>query len=140
MIDLGGTLWKQARELRYQLFFADHGLPESVMDDEREASAWHLAAVRDGDLLGYGRLNQLPDGSWLISQMVVAPACQGQGVGRLILRELIDATVRAGGGVIRLNARCHATAFYRNEGFLPVGEPFVSAITGVEHVEMARGS
>ncbi|WP_110648466.1 GNAT family N-acetyltransferase [Salinicola peritrichatus] len=82
-----------------------------------EESAWHLVAMRDDEVLGYGRLNAFDSRLYGISQMVVASAFQGQGVGRQILRKLIAIARDHGASKVQLSARTHAIPFYRQEGF-----------------------
>lgn len=136
IVKTGSREWVDARQLRYQLFFREHDLPLSVLDDGNEASARHLVAVVDGSVVGYGRLHAKTGSVFQISQMVVSPDHQGQGIGSAILRKLISLTRTCGASLITLNARLPAVSFYAAEGFKTKGAPFISSTTKVPHIAM----
>lgn len=145
-VKVGSLEWKVARQLRYELFFEKHSLPQSVLDDGKEESAHHLVAIIGDHVVGYGRLSTTtssatissatPPSRLQISQMVVAPEFQGQGVGTAILRALIDLASSKGASLIELNARLPAVQFYSSEGFRTIGASFISDTTKVEHIAM----
>ncbi|QLG89065.1 GNAT family N-acetyltransferase [Chitinibacter bivalviorum] len=135
-IEYGSCDWQSARELRYALFFAELGLPITVLDDAFERDAIHFAAFDRAQLVAYGRLALLPVCRGQISQMVVAPDRQGQGAGNLVLQGLIAIARQAGLNELILNARVFAQDFYAKEGFDAQGAVYVSPTTGVPHIKM----
>lgn len=135
-VKVGSPEWKVARQLRYALFFEKHSLPQSVLDDGKEENAQHLVAAIDEHVVGYGRLSATTSSLFQISQMVVAPEFQGQGVGTAVLRTLIKLANSNGASLIELNARLPAVKFYSSEGFRTKGASFISDTTKVEHVVM----
>ncbi len=74
-------LYQDALDLRYDLFFRTPGLPRKIMFDELESSSFHIAAVDNNSLCAYGRLSEESPRIFKISQMVVRPNMQGQGLG-----------------------------------------------------------
>lgn len=127
--------WTQARKLRYELFFKEHQLPENVTDDEFDATSFHAVSINNGEVEAYGRLTPLQGSSFLISQMVVAPARQSKGLGGKVLEFLLTQTP---GSQVKLNARLPAVDFYSKFGFIKSGDEFLSSRTGVPHVLMIR--
>lgn len=135
-VTYGSAEWADARQLRYSLFFQPMGLSLSVLDDGEEQAAMHLVALAGNRVVGYGRLYPLENGEYRLSQMVVTPACQGQGIGRQILQYLVNQVRASSGSILRLDARKTAVGFYSKAGFQQVGEVFLSSRTGIPHVTM----
>lgn len=139
-IDTKDALYQEARDLRYELFFKAHGLPTSILDDEKEAQSTHVAIVEDGLLVGYGRLSEVEMKVFQISQMVVAPRHQSKGYGTILLKDLIQLALNSGAASIILNARITATGLYEKQGFATQGEVFNSTSTGIPHIKMVYES
>ncbi|MBE0405286.1 GNAT family N-acetyltransferase [Halomonas citrativorans] len=99
-------LYKEALDLRYDLFFRSPGLPRKILFDALECSSFHIAAVDNGSLCAYGRLSEESPRIFKISQMVVRPDMQGQGLGASILTKLTHEALEKGAEEIYLNARC----------------------------------
>ncbi len=135
-LEIGGKLYKEALKLRYELFFKQQDLPRNILIDEHENASQHIAIVSDEILLAYGRLTDLGEGTYQISQIVVIPQEQGKGYGAMILKELIERAGSNGCKKIILNARTTATKLYKKLGFIINGGEFLSKSTGVPHVQM----
>ena len=129
-------LYQEALELRYRLFFQEHGLPRAILVDEHEESSVHLALVDGERLVAYGRLTHLGQDAARLSQILVRPEEQGKGYGRRILAALVRRAQADGAKEIHLNARTTATGLYRKQGFRANGAPFPSRSTGVPHLPM----
>jgi predicted GNAT family N-acyltransferase len=133
LIEYGSKEWFVARVLRHQLFFLEHGLPESIMDDNYEKISMHVALLAQDELQAYGRLTKLKNQEYLISQMVVKPDKQLAGLGGRILDFMLRLI---GDSSVSLIARLPATGFYAKFGFKPVGSSFITESTGVMHIKM----
>ncbi|WP_051261011.1 GNAT family N-acetyltransferase [Desulfovibrio inopinatus] len=136
VIQRNEEMYKEIRGLRYELFFAQHGLQESILDDEKELHSIHVAALDKQECVGYGRLTKLNENHFQISQMVVAPKYQGQGYGSILLNDLVTRAISLGAKEIVLNARTTAKRFYSKHGFIETGNVFPSKNTGVPHIQM----
>ncbi|MBT8507685.1 GCN5 family acetyltransferase [Methanomicrobiaceae archaeon CYW5] len=79
--------------------------------------AFVVATDREGSAIGMGRV--LSDGisDAYIQDVVVAPACRGQGIGKGIIRVLIDICLAADIGWIALIGEPGTEAFYLPLGF-----------------------
>lgn len=130
--------YQQACRLRYELFFAEHNLPWSVVQDERQAEYLHAAVSIKDCVIAYGQLVPHCNRIYQICQMVVQPAYQGQHLGSKILSTLIEIAKQEKAIAITLNARLTAVGFYQKLGFQTYGTPFPSNTTGVLHIAMNK--
>ena len=89
-----------------------------------ETQCVHLAAIRDGEVVGGVLLTPQGEGAAKLRQMAVAPECQGQGIGALLVRALEEEARARHIRDISLHARISAEDFYRKLGYEPVGEIF----------------
>lgn len=135
-LEAGSNLYHEALELRYELFFQQHGLPWEIITDEHENTSRHIGIVSNGSLIAYGRITNLGEGVYKLSQIVVKPQQQGKGYGVMMLKKLVELAIISGGEKIILNARTTATQWYRKQGFISNGGEFLSQSTGVPHVQM----
>ena len=135
-VEYGSREWHEGRALRHKLFYQALGHPQSVMDDDQEHHSAHLVVQENGKVVGYGRLFDHGAGEFQISQMAVDADRQGRGIGKLILKRLVNQAFDGGAKRIWLNARTSATRFYEKEGFRPCGKVFPSEKTGLPHIKM----
>lgn len=122
--------------LRHEVFVVGQGVPAELERDDLDDVADHAVAVRDGVVLGTGRLVSRPDGTGGIGRMAVAEAGRGQGVGAAVLRRLEDRAVERAMPAVELHAQVHARAFYQRAGYTAFGQPYREA--GIEHVSMRK--
>jgi diadenosine tetraphosphate (Ap4A) HIT family hydrolase/predicted GNAT family N-acyltransferase len=116
--------WMQLKDMaspvRHQVFVLEQGVPQQEEWDEQDRICRH-AVIRVGDSpVATGRL--LPDGR--IGRMAVLPEFRRRGLGRVILRSLMDEAATRGVQGLYLHAQTQALAFYEKEGFLADGEEF----------------
>jgi len=123
---------EQAKRIRFTVFVEEQRVPADLEMDENDAASLHALAYADGRAIGTGRL--LPDGH--IGRMAVLKEWRGRGAGKAMLRRLIDAARERGHREVALSAQAHALAFYRAEGFEPVGAVYEEA--GIPHQAMRR--
>jgi len=68
--------------------------------------------------------------------MAVLKSQRGKGIGKALLRALVEAARRRGDREVLLSAQVHAVGFYRAEGFQPEGRVYEEA--GIPHQAMRR--
>lgn len=137
LIKYGSPEYLQACRLRFQLFFAEHGLPWSTVFGDRHNDFYAAIAVQ-GIVVAYGELVPQANLVYRIGQMVVHPDYQRRSLGKKILSTLIDLAKKEGATSLTLNARLTAVGFYQKLGFEAVGKQFPSTTTGVMHIAMNR--
>ncbi len=129
-------LYEQALDLRYRLFFKEFGHPKDIVMDGLEASSMHYCISENDKLFAYGRLTERSNNHYKISQVVVPPALQGQGYGKLLLTGIICSANELGAATIELNSQVKAAGLYRTLGFKESGSHYASKTTGIPHVKM----
>jgi GNAT superfamily N-acetyltransferase len=116
-----------------------HTPPTDPFPPEHDGSV-HVAAY-DGDrVVGVATVFPQPwpgpppiADAWRLRGMAVEPSRRGSGVGRLVLAEAMRVMAEAGASLAWANARSVALAFYEAAGWVPVGDEFVTAETGMPH-------
>ncbi|COV17192.1 ribosomal-protein-alanine acetyltransferase rimI [Mycobacterium tuberculosis] len=126
-VTIGALTRADARcaELEAQLFVGDDPWPPAAFNRELASPHNHYVGARSGGTLvgyaGISRLGRTPPFEYEVHTIGVDPAYQGRGIGRRLLRELLDF---ARGGVVYLEVRTDndaALALYRSVGFQRVG-------------------
>ena len=137
MIELSITSWAEAQSLvkplRYQVFVIEQKVPEDMEWDEFDEIAWHAIVTADNQTIGTGRLI-MHDRIAKIGRMAVQSSRRNQGIGKSILKALIQTAKEKGAQECILHAQTHAIAFYAKEDFEPHGPIFDEA--AIPHVEM----
>lgn len=119
------------RSLREAIFVREQRVPPDVEWDGRDDNAVHLLAENAaGDPIGTARL--LSSGQ--IGRMAVLAAWRRQGVGRSLLRALVEIALREGYPSPWLNAQTSAIGFYLKEGFEIKGPELLEA--NIPHRQM----
>jgi predicted GNAT family N-acyltransferase len=129
--------WSEAaaalRAIRYAVFVVEQGVPEVLEWDAADASSVHaVAEAATGAPIGCARL--LDDGH--IGRVAVVAAWRRRGVGRALMRRLIDVARARGDRSLIVNAQSAAMQFYAGEGFVATGDEFEEA--GISHRVMTR--
>ena len=129
-----------ACKLRYQVFFAEYNLPFSILFDDREAVSFHIIIANElnNQVIAYGKLTPNPNQIYQISQMVVSPDYQRQGLGKQIILALIAIAEEKKAKSIILDARILAVGFYQKFGFEITGSEHPSTKTGIAHIYMRK--
>jgi predicted GNAT family N-acyltransferase len=123
--------------VRTEVFLQEQRIPVEMEWDEADASAVHaVASNRLGMPLATGRLIQPAPGVARIGRMAVKRVQRGSGLGRDILRALLQVAAQRGDHEVMLHAQRSAKGFYAGEGFVPRGAPFDEA--GIPHIEMVK--
>ncbi len=125
------ALRADAERIRFEVFVTEQKVPAEIELDHWDPQCVHaLALDATGAAIGTGRL--LPDGH--IGRMAVHNTARGLGVGRTLLRALMDEARRRGHQEVVLSAQTHAVPFYEREGFRTEGEIYDDA--GIPHIDM----
>ena len=119
-------------KLRTRVFVEEQKVPTSLEVDGMDAKCLHVKAVKDDLFIGTGRL--LADG--YIGRMCVLGAYRGQGIGTLMLENLIEQALNSGHQQVILNSQSYAIPFYQKSNFVTDSEEFFEA--GIPHRRMVR--
>jgi predicted GNAT family N-acyltransferase len=120
--------------IRRTVFVEEQNVPESIELDGKDSDCYHvLASDPNGKPIGTARM----DKGGKIGRMAVLREYRRQGVGRAILRAIMDFGQSNGMTDFHLSAQIGAVGFYEKMGFEPFGEEFEEA--GIKHVNMRIG-
>lgn len=137
-LDPGDPRMTEVHALRHEVLFAPFGIPRDDRWDDEGADRLHIAAFRDGKLVGYANMLLEPDGTGHVRQVSVLPELQGGGVGSALMTGIEDEARRRGIALLTLNARTTAEGFYTRIGWRTVSDVFPFGRTGVPHVRMEK--
>ena len=122
--------------------------PGTPMHGDDDPAAVHLAARDEtGRVLGAAVLlaRPFPAGDqrehgehWQLRGMATAADVRGRGVGTSVVAAAEREAAARGARLLWCEAREHAIPFYAHRGFVPAGERFAHAETGIPHVLMYR--
>ncbi len=124
---------KQAEltSVRRAVFIEEQNVPESIELDARDPHCHHvLACDKAGCPIGTARI----DTNGKIGRMAVLREYRGVGVGREMLRVIMDCGRANGITDFYLWAQISAVGFYKKMGFKPSGDEFEEA--GITHINM----
>ena len=131
------TSWNRSklylREIRRRVFIEEQHVPEHLEWDEYDETSFHILVVDEkNNPIGTGRLK--PDGQ--IGRMAVAKEWRNRGIGREILRNIMEQAKSSDINRVYLNAQTSAIPFYKKHGFTVCGAEFIEA--GIPHVAMNK--
>ncbi|MHC4166797.1 MAG: GNAT family N-acetyltransferase [Planctomycetota bacterium] len=124
---------KQAEltSVRRAVFIEEQNVPESIELDDRDPHCHHvLACDKSGTPVGTARI----DANGKIGRMAVLRKYRGLGVGREMLRVIMDCGRANGITDFHLSSQVSAVGFYEKMGFEPSGDEFEEA--GITHINM----
>ena len=129
-----------ALQLRGEVFMVEQDCVFQDMDGADD-QAMHLLGSSQGELLAYARC--FPAGVKFaqasIGRVLTRASARGLGLGHVLMREAIERlSVQWGRQPISIGAQARLEGFYRQHGFVPVGQPYVE--DGIPHIEMLRES
>jgi predicted GNAT family N-acyltransferase len=126
------TNHKKICEVRFKVFVDEQNVPEELEIDGFDDNAIHALILLDDKAIGTGRI--LPDGH--IGRVAVLKEYRGQGVGKLIMKMLIEWAQDNYLQSLWLSSQWHARGFYIDLNFTCTGEKFEEA--GIDHIKMTR--
>ena len=130
--------WAEAQAsaflVRQGVFIWEQKVPAELELDEFDPLAAHALAYLDGHCIGTGRLVDLGVGQAQIGRMAVLAPFRNQGVGSLLLKNLIGLASSQGIKSIILHSQVTAIPFYEKQGFRAQGSIYAEA--GIPHRNM----
>lgn len=125
---------KDAFKVRHEVFILEQRVPEHLEIDEFDSIAFHILAYFESTCIGTARLHINNDGSGQIGRMAVLSSFRNQGLGRQIMKALIETAKSKGISCLTLHAQVSAIPFYEKLGFIPDG-PIYDEV-GIPHRNM----
>ncbi|MGV3722358.1 MAG: GNAT family N-acetyltransferase [Actinomycetota bacterium] len=126
--------YQAALRVRRLVFVQEQGGPLEDEPDQHDATARHFVMVHADEVIGAARIYQPEAGLTKIGRVCLLPERRGEGLGELLMRELLRYAASLEAARIVLDAQCYAIPFYERLGFRVVGEEFLDA--GIPHRRM----
>ncbi|MFZ8911732.1 MAG: GNAT family N-acetyltransferase [Burkholderiaceae bacterium] len=129
--------WTQLRDLaiplRRSVFVEEQSVPEDEEFDSFDSISRHVVIAANGIALGTGRL--APDGR--LGRIAVSEKQRNKGIGRLLVRALLNEAQRLEFPSVYLHAQVQALGFYEQLGFSAESEEFMEC--DIPHRRMSLG-
>ncbi|MGM0599815.1 MAG: GNAT family N-acetyltransferase [Candidatus Rifleibacteriota bacterium] len=125
-----------AMRVRYRVFVNEQKVPEELEKDEFDDLAWHVVALKGKEPVATGRVYKDAENPSvaILGRVAVLPEHRHQGMGRRVVKKLIEKANELGCTRIDIHAQCLVEAMYKKLGFITVGPVFDEA--GIDHVPM----
>ncbi|MFU8861018.1 MAG: GNAT family N-acetyltransferase [Cyclonatronaceae bacterium] len=120
------------RRIRTLVFIDEQQIPEDEEFDDADKTAVHVLAFDDtGEAVGTARLL----GYKKIGRVAVVRHWRGRGVGKALIRFLMQMARENGAHTVELDAQVYAIPFYERLGYRVTGSEFMDA--GIPHRKMS---
>ncbi|MES2285059.1 MAG: GNAT family N-acetyltransferase [Bacteroidota bacterium] len=135
LIDTTDPFYELERQLRNRVLLRPIGLPDNAWEMHDEKS-WHFIAIENGNVIGCVVLAPLDSlfNKTQLMQMAVEETCQGKGIGKMLVNELLGFCKSKGIREVVCHSRDNAVNFYLTLGFEIYDEPFMEV--GIQHYHM----
>jgi predicted GNAT family N-acyltransferase len=116
-------------QIRDEVFVHEQHLTDDARHDPDDAESIHFLAFSGAEPVGTGRLTMYGREAQ-IAWVATRSSHRGTGIGKAIMRAMIDRARREGAEYVMLNAQTHAIGFYEELGFRTVGTEFFMSSIG----------
>ncbi|ENX63014.1 MULTISPECIES: GNAT family N-acetyltransferase [Acinetobacter] len=123
-------LQQDAKLIRTLVFIREQGIAEADEWDEQDAISQHFVIYDQDQPIATGRLLQNNS----VGRVAVLKAYRGQGLGQMIMLEIIAFAKQQGRIFLHLSSQVHAMSFYQQLGFFVQGDEYDEC--GIPHIEM----
>ena len=123
-------LQAEAAPVREQVFIQEQQIAPEDEWDAQDAISQHFIVLDQGRPIAAARL--LPNNS--IGRVAVLKPYRGQGIGRLLMLEIMRQARLQRREFLKLSSQVHAIQFYAGLGFQVQGEEYLDC--GIAHIDM----
>lgn len=123
-------LQNDAKLIREQVFIQEQNIPVAEEWDAQDAVALHFVVYDQVQPIATARLLQ----NHSIGRVAVLKAYRGQGIGKLLMLEMIQQAKHEQRKFLKLSSQVHAIQFYAGLGFQVQGDEYLDC--GIAHIDM----
>lgn len=123
-------LQQDAKLIRTQVFICEQGITEADEWDDQDVISQHFVIYDQDQPIATARLLQ----NHSVGRVAVVKAYRGQGLGQMIMLEIISYAQKQRLSVLTLSSQVHAISFYEKLGFTVQGNSYDEC--GISHIEM----
>jgi predicted GNAT family N-acyltransferase len=132
--DFRGPYREGMTAVRLKAFVEEQGVSHAEEMDGLDDEARHLAAVRDG--LVVGTLRWFTGDDYVkVGRVAVHTPLRAQGIGTAMMRKVIECARDNGARKIICDSQTQVANFYAKLGFIEEGDIFLDA--GIDHIRMS---
>lgn len=123
-------LEQDAKFIRKQVFIIEQNIPEEEEWDDQDMISQHFVIYDQDQPIATARLLQNNS----VGRVAVLKAYRGQGIGRMIMLEIIRQAHQQDRTFLQLSSQVHAISFYEKLGFSIQGDAYDEC--GIPHIKM----
>mgnify|MGYP002714792909 FL=1 len=123
-------LEQEAKFIRKQVFIIEQNIPEEEEWDDQDMISDHFVVYDQNQPIATARLLQNNS----VGRVAVLKAYRGQGIGRMIMLEIIRQAHQQDRKFLQLSSQVHAISFYEKLGFSIQGDAYDEC--GIPHIKM----
>lgn len=123
-------LEQDAKFIRKQVFIIEQNIPEEEEWDDQDMISDHFVVYDQDQPIATARLLQNNS----VGRVAVLKAYRGQGIGRMIMLEIIQQAHQQDRKFLQLSSQVHAISFYEKLGFSIQGDAYDEC--GIPHIKM----
>ena len=123
-------LQQGARLIRELVIILEQNIPEQDEWDDQDAISQHFVVYDRDQPVATARLLQNNS----VGRVAVIQKYRGQGIGRMIMLDIIRYAQQQHRPFLKLSSQVHAVSFYEKLGFVTQGDPYDEC--GIPHIEM----
>ena len=123
-------LEQDAKFIRKQVFIIEQNIPEEEEWDDQDMISDHFVVYDQDQPIATARLLQNNS----VGRVAVLKAYRGQGIGRMIMLEIIRQAHQQDRKFLQLSSQVHAISFYEKLGFSIQGDAYDEC--GIPHLKM----
>lgn len=123
-------LEQDAKLIRKQVFIIEQNIPEEEEWDDQDMISDHFVVYDQDQPIATARLLQNNS----VGRVAVLKTYRGQGIGRMIMLEIIQLAHQQDRTFLQLSSQVHAISFYEKLGFSIQGDAYDEC--GIPHIKM----
>ena len=123
-------LEQDAKFIRKQVFIIEQNIPEEEEWDDQDMISDHFVVYDQDQPIATARLLQNNS----VGRVAVLKAYRGQGIGSMIMLEIIRQAHQQDRTFLQLSSQVHAISFYEKLGFSIQGDAYDEC--GIPHIKM----
>jgi predicted GNAT family N-acyltransferase len=123
-------LEQDAKFIRKQVFIIEQNIPEEEEWDDQDMISDHFVVYDQDQPIATARLLQNNS----VVRVAVLKTYRGQGIGRMIMLEIIRQAHQQDRKFLQLSSQVHAISFYEKLGFSIEGDAYDEC--GIPHIKM----
>ncbi|MGR3741238.1 GNAT family N-acetyltransferase [Companilactobacillus sp. DQM5] len=134
--DLNSQIYKDALQIRKNVFVKEQNVPEDMEIDEFESNSTYLVGYKDSIPIVTARFYNTADNGWHIQRVATVKEFRKKGLAKQLLKHIENMAQNKHINYLILGAQDQAQEFYLKLGYHVIGEQYIDA--GINHHDMKK--